>query len=80
LVSYVLGIGILSSFIIRILTLLPPKRNTVFMMLFVFALGCIIINAAVAMVNVSLRIGIGNRRQRLFLVEAVIWARVNTIP
>jgi hypothetical protein len=49
--------SILSSFIIRIRTILPLKRNTVFVMLFVFALGCIIINAAVAMVNVSLRIG-----------------------
>jgi hypothetical protein len=66
LVSYVLSIGILSSFIIRILTLLPPKRNTVFMMLFVFALGCIIINAAVAMVNVSLRIGDRQPETRAF--------------
>jgi hypothetical protein len=57
LFSYVLSIGILSALIIRILTLLPPKRNTVFMMLFVFALGCITINAAITMVNVSLRIG-----------------------
>src|SRR5918992_3893413 len=57
LCSYVLSIGILSVFIVRILTLLPPRRNTIFMMLFVFALGCITINAAVAMVNVSLRIG-----------------------
>jgi hypothetical protein len=57
LCSYVLSIGILSVFIVRILTLLPLRRNTIFMMLFVFALGCITINAAVAMVNVSLRIG-----------------------
>ena len=57
LCSYVLSIGILSVFIVRILTLLPPRRNTIFMMLFVFALGCITINAAVAMVNVSLRLG-----------------------
>ena len=66
LVSYVLSIGILSSFIIRILTLLPPKRNTVFMMLFVFALGCIIINAVVTMVNVSLRIGDRQPETRVF--------------
>ena len=57
LCSYVLSIGILSIFIARILTLLPPRKNTVFMMLFVFALGCITINAAIAMVNVSLRLG-----------------------
>lgn len=54
LCSYVMSIGILSVFIFRILT---PKRNTVFMMLFVIALGCISINAAIAMVSVSLRIG-----------------------
>ena len=57
LCSYVLSVGILSIFIARILTLLPPRKNTVFMMLFVFALGCITINAAIAMVNVSLRLG-----------------------
>jgi hypothetical protein len=57
LCSYLLSIGLLSVFIVRILTLLPPKRNTVFMMLFVFALGCVTINAAITMVNVSLRIG-----------------------
>ena len=57
LCSYVLSVSILSVFIVRILTLLPPKRNTLFMMLFVFAVGCITINAAIAMVSVSLRIG-----------------------
>jgi hypothetical protein len=64
--SYLLSIGILSVFIVRILTLLPPKRNTVFMMLFVFALGCITINAAITMVNVSLRIGDRQPETRAF--------------
>ncbi|HET6641083.1 MAG TPA: hypothetical protein VFG77_05720, partial [Nitrososphaeraceae archaeon] len=66
LCSYLLSIGILSVFIVRILTLLPPKRNTVFMMLFVFALGCITINAAITMVNVSLRIGDRQPETRAF--------------
>jgi hypothetical protein len=66
LCSYVLNIGILSVFIVRILTLLPPKRNTLFMMLFVFAVGCITINAAIAMVNASLRIGDRQPETRAF--------------
>ena len=56
LCSYVLSIDILSVFIVRILTLIPSKRNMTFMMLFVFVVGCITINAAIAMVSVSLRI------------------------
>jgi len=66
LCSYVLSIGILSIFIARILTLIPPRKNTVFMMLFVFALGCITINAAIAMVNLSLRLGDRQPETRAF--------------
>jgi hypothetical protein len=54
LCSYTLSIGILSVFISRILTL---KRNTIFTFLFVLALGSITINAAIAVVDVSLRLG-----------------------
>ena len=57
LCSYVLSIGILSIFIARILTLLSFKRNTIFMFLFVLAIGCITVNAAIAMIDVSLRLG-----------------------
>jgi hypothetical protein len=52
LCSYTLSICILSIFISRILTF---RRNTIFMFLFVLALGSITINAAIAMVDVSLR-------------------------
>ena len=54
LCSYTLSIGILSVFISRILTL---RRNTIFTFLFVLALGSITINAAIAVVDVSLRLG-----------------------
>jgi hypothetical protein len=54
LCSYTLSIGILSIFISRILSL---KRNTIFTFLFVLALGSITVNAAIAMVDVSLRSG-----------------------
>jgi hypothetical protein len=54
LCSYTLCIGILSVFISRILTF---RRNTIFTLLFVLALGSITINAAIAMVDVSLRLG-----------------------
>ena len=57
LCSYVLSIGILSVFIARILTLLSLKRNTIFMFLFVLAVGSITVNAAIAMIDVSLRLG-----------------------
>jgi hypothetical protein len=57
LCSYVLSIGILSVFIARILTLLSLKRNTIFMVLFVLAIGSITVNAAIAMIDVSLRLG-----------------------
>ena len=57
LCSYVLSIGILSVFIARILTLLSFKRNTIFMFLFVLAVGSITVNAAIAMIDVSLRLG-----------------------
>ena len=56
LCSYVLSIGILSIFIARILTLLSFKRNTIFMFLFVLAIGCTTVNAAIAMIDVSLRL------------------------
>jgi hypothetical protein len=54
LCSYTLSIGILSVFISRILTF---RSNTIFTFLFVLALGSITINAAIAMVDVSLRLG-----------------------
>jgi hypothetical protein len=54
LCSYTLSIGILSVFISRILSF---KRNTIFTFLFVLALGSITINAAIVMVDVSLRFG-----------------------
>ena len=54
LCSYTLSIGILSVFISRILTL---RRNTIFTFLFVLALGSITINASIAVVDVSLRLG-----------------------
>jgi hypothetical protein len=54
LCSYSLSIGILSVFISRILSF---KRNTIFTFLFVLALGSITVNAAIAMVDVSLRFG-----------------------
>lgn len=54
LCSYTLSIGILSVFISRILSF---KRNTIFTFLFVLALGSITVNAAIAMVDVSLRSG-----------------------
>ena len=54
LCSYTLSICILSVFISRILTL---RRNTIFTFLFVLALGSITVNAAIAMVDVSLRLG-----------------------
>lgn len=57
LCSYVLSIGILSVFLARILTLLSLKRNTIFMFLFVLAMGSITVNAAIAMIDVSLRLG-----------------------
>ena len=57
LCSYTLSIGILSLFISRILALLLIKRKAIFMFLFILALGCITINAAIAMVDVSLRLG-----------------------
>ena len=57
LCSYVLSIGILFVFIARILTLLSLKRNTIFMFLFVLAVGSITVNAAIAMIDVSLRLG-----------------------
>jgi hypothetical protein len=57
LCSYVLSIGILSIFLARILTLLSFKRNTIFMFLFVLAMGSITVNAAIAMIDVSLRLG-----------------------
>ena len=57
LCSYVLSIGILSVFIARILTLLSLKRNTIFMFLFVLAVGSITVNAAIAIIDVSLRLG-----------------------
>jgi hypothetical protein len=53
LCSYTLSICILSIFISRILTF---RRNTIFTFLFVLALGSITINAAIAMVDVSLRL------------------------
>ena len=55
--SYTLSIGILLVLIGRILTLLSVNRNTIFMTLFVVAVGSITINAAIAMVDVSLRLG-----------------------
>ena len=57
LCSYALCIGILSVFISRILTLLSFNRNIIFLILFVFALGSIIVNAVIASVDVSLRLG-----------------------
>ena len=54
LCSYTLSIGILSVFISRILSF---KRNTIFTFLFVLALGSVTINAAIVMVDVSLRFG-----------------------
>jgi hypothetical protein len=57
LCSYVLSIGILSVFIARILTLFSFKRNTIFIFLFVLAIGSITVNAAIAMIDVSLRLG-----------------------
>lgn len=54
LCSYTLSIGILSVFISRILSF---KRNTIFTLLFVLALASITVNAAIAMVDVSLRSG-----------------------
>jgi hypothetical protein len=54
LCSYTLSIGILSVFISRILSF---KRNTIFTFLFVLALGSITVNAAIAMVDISLRSG-----------------------
>jgi hypothetical protein len=54
LCSYTLSIGILSVFISRILSF---KRNTIFIFLFVLALGSITVNAAIAMVDISLRSG-----------------------
>jgi hypothetical protein len=42
LCSYVLSIGILSVFLARILTLLSFKRNTIFMFLFVLAMGSLL--------------------------------------
>ena len=54
LCSYTLCIGILSVFISRILSF---KRNTIFLILFVLALGSITVNAAIAMVDISLRSG-----------------------
>jgi hypothetical protein len=57
LCSYVLSIGILSVFLARILTLLSFKRNTIFMFLFVLAMSSITVNAAIAMIDVYLRLG-----------------------
>jgi hypothetical protein len=57
LCSYAISIGILSLFISRILTILSFNRNIIFMILFVFALGSITINAAVATVDLVLRLG-----------------------
>jgi hypothetical protein len=57
LCSYTLCIGILSVFISQILTLLSFKGKTIFMFLFVLALGSITINSAIATVDVSLRLG-----------------------
>jgi hypothetical protein len=57
LCSYAISIGILSLFISRILTILSFNRNIIFMILFVFALGSITINAAVATVDLALRLG-----------------------
>jgi hypothetical protein len=54
LCSYTLSIGILSVFISRLLSF---KRNTIFTLLFILALGCITINATIVMVDVSLRLG-----------------------
>lgn len=53
--SYILSIGILSAFLGRVLGLL--KKKAIFMLLFIFALGSITTNAAIAMVDVSLRLG-----------------------
>jgi cytochrome b subunit of formate dehydrogenase len=44
-------------FICQILTLLSFKEKTIFMFLFVLALGSITINSAIATVDVSLRLG-----------------------
>jgi hypothetical protein len=55
--SYILGIAILTIFITRILTVLPFKWNTIYTIIFVFALGFITINAAITMLDVFLRLG-----------------------
>ena len=55
--SYILSISILVIFISKIITLNSFRRNTFVMILFIFAIGSVTFNIAVAMIDASLRIG-----------------------
>lgn len=65
--SYLLSIGILGLFMIRMLRILSINRNMVVLVLFVIAIGSVTANIIITLVNVSLRLLERPSETRVFL-------------
>jgi hypothetical protein len=69
--SYILCIAILVKYIARIVGWFSFKKNTIVVILFVFALGSVMVNAIIAMIDTSLRLGYRPSETKLILGGSV---------